>query len=739
MYTVGKSARYYSGFNPTSIPGCALWFDAADPSTLSLTGTNITQWRDKSGRACNATGVNNPTYSNTTVNFLRTSSQHFTLPDGALPSGDSAYSYFVLCKFTNAAAASGLIGGGSFGTSRQVFAFRNMNGEIANNLLTYWWGADLVSPSNRYTLNTDIIAGSFYAPGVTSGRTMFVNGTQIASDTPGTRSQTISNNRIGTTNFTEYMSGSISEIVVYSNALATSQRQQIEGYLARKWGVTASLPATHLYRALPPFLRSFQPLDVSGCGLWLDAADRSVMTLSGPNITQWRDKSGNGYDVTFTTNPVYNSAYPQNVDSAQVTYSVSSNALTITAGQSGAFFIIYADKQTAPGNTILFGTGFSSESFYQSLLRTDGLNYRSIGGTDPDTAGRALFNTTAISILSFSYTHGTTTGTLRLNGSQMLSAYTYTVAPATNLNLGGVGYGDKGNVRIYEVLSYKRALPTSTFQQIEGYLATKWGLRGSIPSTHPFKLANALSIPFAPNQLPGCALWFDGADPGVLTLSGSNVTQWNDKSGNARHTNSVTGTPTWITNPINKQQGVYFNGSSHFYGDFTYSSNTLSSFVVATIESDGVGSGRLFSVCTTTAEDFGTALGMNVFSRIDLTTEIATYRNFSFAGRGMNITYATPFLVESILDGTSNAAFINGNSATGGATSGNFGFTRYAIANSAGTNNLQRNKGFIFEVVVYTSVLTQSQRQQVEGYLAWKWGLRTSVPTTHPYYRFNPS
>lgn len=481
-------------FSPLDISGCALWFDAADPSTMSLTGSSMTQWRDKSGNGCNATGVNNPTYSNNTVNFVRSSSQYFTLPNGSLPSGDSAYSYFVLCKFDNDTTGCALIGGGSFGSSRQVFGFRNLGGETANSLLTYWWGADLAAPANRYTPNTNIIAGSFYAPGVTSGRTMFVNGTQIAADSPAARSQTTINNRIGSTNNGEFMSGTISEIVVYSSSLAPSRRQQVEGYLA-----------------------------------------------------------------------------------------------------------------------------------------------------------------------------------------------------------------------------------------------DKWGLRGSIPSTHPFKLSTTLSLPFSPDQLPGCALWFDGADRGVLTLSGSNVTQWNDKSGNARNTNSVTGTPTWISNSVNKQWGVYFNGSSHFYGDFTYSANTLSSFVVATIESDGASDGRLFSVCTTTAEDFGTALGMNVFSRIGTTTEIATFRNFSFAGRGMNISYATPFLVESILDGTSNAAFTNGNSATGGATSGNFGFTRYAIANSAGTNNAQRNKGFIFEVVMYTTVLTQSQRQQVEGYLSQKWGLKPSLPAAHPY------
>jgi hypothetical protein len=35
-------------------------------------------------------------------------------------------------------------------------------------------------------------------------------------------------------------------------------------------------------------------------------------------------------------------------------------------------------------------------------------------------------------------------------------------------------------------------------------------------------------------------------------------------------------------------------------------------------------------------------------------------------------------------------------------------------------------------------LLTTTQRQQVEGYLAWKWGLQTALPTTHPYYKVRP-
>ena len=47
--------------------------------------------------------------------------------------------------------------------------------------------------------------------------------------------------------------------------------------------------------------------------------------------------------------------------------------------------------------------------------------------------------------------------------------------------------------------------------------------------------------------------------------------------------------------------------------------------------------------------------------------------------------------------------------------------------------------GYIGEIVAFNTQLVDIQRQQIEGYLAWKWGLRSSLPTTHPYYNFPPS
>ena len=47
--------------------------------------------------------------------------------------------------------------------------------------------------------------------------------------------------------------------------------------------------------------------------------------------------------------------------------------------------------------------------------------------------------------------------------------------------------------------------------------------------------------------------------------------------------------------------------------------------------------------------------------------------------------------------------------------------------------------GSLSELLVFSRTLTTAERQQLEGYLAWKWNLVSKLPTTHPYYKFPPA
>ena len=47
--------------------------------------------------------------------------------------------------------------------------------------------------------------------------------------------------------------------------------------------------------------------------------------------------------------------------------------------------------------------------------------------------------------------------------------------------------------------------------------------------------------------------------------------------------------------------------------------------------------------------------------------------------------------------------------------------------------------GTINEVLIYDSVLTPTQREVVEGYLAWKWNLASSLSIEHPFKLYAPN
>lgn len=62
-------------------------------------------------------------------------------------------------------------------------------------------------------------------------------------------------------------------------------------------GVGVGLFQTAIRRAGGP--SAWTPADLgAGLALWLDADDAATITLNGSNVSQWRDKSGNGWHMS---------------------------------------------------------------------------------------------------------------------------------------------------------------------------------------------------------------------------------------------------------------------------------------------------------------------------------------------------------------------------------------------------------------------------------------------------------
>ena len=97
------------------------------------------------------------------------------------------------------------------------------------------------------------------------------------------------------------------------------------------------------------------------------------------------------------------------------------------------------------------------------------------------------------------------------------------------------------------------------------------------------------------------------------------------------------------------------------------------------------------------------------------------------------ITQNVPFLACSKYDGTNGFLWKDGSpgSIASSASSGNFNVTKYGIGNLANPTS-EFWRGYIGEVIIYNTSLSDTDRQNVETYLAQKWGLNSFLPAGHP-------
>jgi hypothetical protein len=92
--------------------------------------------------------------------------------------------------------------------------------------------------------------------------------------------------------------------------------------------------------------------------------------------------------------------------------------------------------------------------------------------------------------------------------------------------------------------------------------------------------------------------------------------------------------------------------------------------------------------------------------------------------------------------------FVNGVAGGTGSfpSSGNSSDTNSATLIIGGTStdggvslNANQMLGFVGEVVYTNTALSTTDRERLEGYFAWKWGLEASLPAGHPFRNTPPT
>ena len=241
---------------------------------------------------------------------------------------------------------------------------------------------------------------------------------------------------------------------------------------------------------------------------------------------------------------------------------------------------------------------------------------------------------------------------------------------------------------------------------------------------------------FTPRSITGLQLWLDGSDSTTLSLSGTSVTQWRDKSGLGNNTSAAAGTNTYTTNAINGLSAVMLN-NSYLTGPFatTYTGTQVQAFAVATLTTSSGVWGRVLSLGRPGVNDYNVSDTTFMIIRFNGGQAVGIGRSGSYLSVGIP-AYSTPFIVQSSHNGATESIGVNGtltpSSQNTGVGSG-FNITSYGIGTNTNTGDATYWAGYVGEVIYYTGVLTTLQIQQIEGYLAWKWGLQANLPSGHPY------
>lgn len=225
------------------------------------------------------------------------------------------------------------------------------------------------------------------------------------------------------------------------------------------------------------------------------------------------------------------------------------------------------------------------------------------------------------------------------------------------------------------------------------------------------------SSAFVPTDIANLALWLDASDTGTITESGGSVSQWDDKSGNSNHATQGTGSsqPTTGTRTINSLNVLDWSTD---YMSLTSAISRTSGYTILV-----VGNGDDFSADVRAFT--GSSTGAGFVFRVDdgpINLEIVRRNQAVLLTGSSTISTATDYIFSGRTSAAGNNAQLNGSSEGSNAT--NPSYTADLDTIGAQDNGpVDAWDGMIGEIIIYTSILSDSQMNQVGNYLSDKWGI----------------
>lgn len=250
-----------SAFTPQSIANLKAWYDASDTASISLSGSDVTQWNDKSGNAYHltqATAAYRPQSGTRTINSKNVID--YVAIDDTLANGTASNWKFMhdatgctvfLVSNQDIVPLSGdgwvivtqnAVGGPGFGFQYQAVSpmtvrhrVRNASAIIVQNVSTSTIAAGstclwtiLSDPNNGTTADKSDIRKNNGAAEKNNASTGAVSTADPASGL-----------RIGDVQEanSDGINGVVAEIVIYSGILSAGNITKVQDYLIAKWGL----------------------------------------------------------------------------------------------------------------------------------------------------------------------------------------------------------------------------------------------------------------------------------------------------------------------------------------------------------------------------------------------------------------------------------------------------------------------------------------------------------------------
>lgn len=227
----------YILFSPTKIVDLTTWYDPSDTATIHATTGLVDTIDDKiSGYNATSSGINRPTTGVATINGLNAlsfdgTSDRLTLPSGlyTVPAGPNTV--FVVFKTASATTDQRLLTGVVSAGTRWGILYYQGGAEIrvVNNTSFTPQGKAITGDTNAHVAHLSR-SGTALAVGWDGVEASGTNGLDVTVTTlyigtnPGANGQ--------------FLNGALGEVLIYSRALSTAEKNQIGAYLAAKWAVT---------------------------------------------------------------------------------------------------------------------------------------------------------------------------------------------------------------------------------------------------------------------------------------------------------------------------------------------------------------------------------------------------------------------------------------------------------------------------------------------------------------------